>query len=146
MCLILKQAITPLCAPRTIPLTLSLCSQASDFTLCGPRHWLYPYVYVPKTPVVFKWLCPETRRRYSKEVHEQNTDNDVWSWRVEGVQGWFANFNWRWCDIRTLDNKNPERSLVQLLINTGYFEQDFFAYFANRHSNNRQTYYMSSLC
>ena len=76
MCLILKQAITPLCAPRTLPLCIlrhwlypcsPLCTEASDYTL------IHPYVCVPK----LKWLCPETRRRYSKEAHEQNTDNDV---------------------------------------------------------------------
>ena len=70
MCLILKQAITPLCAPRT--LTFKLATILLTFKLATiPLFTLK--LYVPK----LKWLCPETRRRYSKEAHEQNTDNDV---------------------------------------------------------------------
>ena len=49
--------------------------QGSDYTLICPEALTIPLftLYVPK----LKWLCPETRRRYSKEAHEQNTDNDA---------------------------------------------------------------------
>ena len=47
MCLILKQAITPLCAPRTLP-------------LCILRHWLYPYSPLCTEASDFTLMCPLT--------------------------------------------------------------------------------------